>query len=340
MRSTLQDRVEALLHLKTELANPSEYTQAVIHRASCENIWFSKDNISRAIDALVNGMLDESALNLMIKTYSIDDTIVSKNVGVIMAGNIPLVGFHDWLCVFLCGHQAQVKLSSQDLYLLPELVRLIEEYNPELKAQTTFVEKLKEFQGVIATGSSNTNRYFEYYFRDVPTILRKSRISVAVMNGTESDSEIHALGDDVHSYFGLGCRNVNKIYWPEGYDKDRLFDIFMQFKDVMSTSKYHNNYDYNFAMWSLNRNLFYTNDSLLFKEDKAMHARIASVFYEEYEDINLLKSSLAQMDDIQCIISQQGEFIEGSIPFGESQRPGILDYADGVDTMQFLLSID
>ncbi len=336
--SRLEDRVAALIRLGEALQHRSEYTEAVVHRASVHNSWFTKDNIHRAMESLAQEMLQESQLKPFVKNYALDDKIPAHSIGIVMAGNIPLVGFHDWLVAYLCGQHVESKLSSQDLYLLPEVVRLVESFLPD--AQTTFVKKFDKYDAVIATGSNNTNRYFEYYFKGVPNIFRRSRTSIAVLDGSESDKDIIQLGDDILSYFGLGCRNVSKIFWPKGYDKNKLFELLMEYQQIMNHGKYKNNYDYNFAMWSLNREIFYTNHSLIFKEDPGYHSRIASVYFEEYEDIAVLTQNLKAKDDIQCLVSHEGSLIEGSLDFGESQRPSLLDYPDDVDVTQFILSLD
>jgi len=343
-RSTsIEQRLEALTALREEMLSPGEYTEAVITRASYENAWYDRDHILRMMRSLAENMLAPQHLQDVIDKYAIDDKILAADVGIVMAGNLPLVGFHDWLCVYLMGYTAQVKLSSKDPYLLPALTKFLASIDSDLEHQTRYVDTLSDYHAVIATGSENTNRYFRQYFQRVPHLLRSSRTSVAVLSGEESDEEIIALSDDILAFYGLGCRNVSKVYWPEGWDQDRLFELSRAHKHVASNSKYMDNYDYNFAMWGLNRQTFFTNGILLFKPDESLHSRLASIYYETYADRDSLISDLVERaDDLQCFVAQE-DYSKGALQhvvYGRTQQPSILDYPDGVDIMHFLLSID
>ncbi len=341
--TSLEQRLAALASLREEMITPGEYTEAVITRASYENAWYDRDHILRMMRSLAQHMLTPEMLQTVIDKYALDDHLPAVDVGIVMAGNLPLVGFHDWLCVYLMGYTAQVKLSSKDLYLLPALTRHLVSVDPGLEGQTRYVDTLSDYHAVIATGSENSNRYFRQYFEHVPHLLRSSRTSVAVLSGEESDEEIIALSDDILAYYGLGCRNVSKIYWPEGWDQDRLFELSREQKHIFHNSKYQDNYDYNFAMWGLNRQVFFTNGVLLFKPDESLHARLASVNYETYLDRDTVMNDLIERaDHLQCFVARE-DYSKGAlhhVAYGRTQQPGILDYPDGVDIIQFLLSID
>ena len=256
-----------------------------------------------------------------------------------MAGNIPLVGFHDFLSVLISGHNVLVKTSSNDQHLLPFLAKYIIAIEPRFADKITFVDgKLENFDAVIATGSNNTARYFEYYFKDKPSIIRKNRNSVAVLNGKETKEQLVALGEDIFRYFGLGCRNVSKLFVPKGYSFDAFFEAIFEYQDVIHYEKYANNYDYNKAVFLMSNFKLLDNGFLTLKEDQSYASPISSVFYEFYDDIDTLQKKLqSDHEQIQCIVSNIG--IENSIDFGQTQKPKLWDYADNVDTISFLLII-
>ena len=257
-----------------------------------------------------------------------------------MAGNIPLVGFHDFLCVLLSGNKVLAKLSSNDNLILPFLSKILLEQNPELKAYINFTEeKLENFDAVIATGSNNTSRYFEYYFGKYPNIIRKNRNSVAVLTGNETHEELALLGQDIFRYFGLGCRNVSKLFVPEGYNFDAFYTSIFEFQDIINQNKYANNYDYNKAVYLMSNMNILDNGFLILKEDESFASPIACLFFEHYKDQSSLKEKLQlQEENIQCIVSNG--WFEDEIPFGKTQIPALMDYADSVDTLQFLLNLE
>jgi len=263
-----------------------------------------------------------------------------NTVALIMAGNIPLVGFHDWLCVFVAGHRAKVKLSDKDKRLLPLLVKKMGEWAHESWAYTEFLsegERLTDFDMVIATGSNNTARYFEQYFGKYPHIIRRNRNAVAVLSGMETAEELHALGQDIFSYFGLGCRNVSKIYVPHGYQFDTLLEALHEYREMINHDKYKNNFDYNFTLYIMNGVPHKNNGCLLMKEDHSLQARIASVHYEYYDELQDLDALLAsKRDEIQCVVGKIKVNGFTVLPFGESQKPTLNDYPDRVDVMRFL----
>ena len=256
-----------------------------------------------------------------------------------MAGNIPLVGFHDFLSVLISGHSVLVKQSSNDKHLLPFLAKYLEYVEEDFKGKITFTEeKLTDFDAVIATGSDNTARYFEFYFKNKPNIIRKSRNSVAVITGKETEDDFIKLSDDVFQYFGLGCRNVSKLYVPKDYNFDAFFTGMYAKKDIINNAKYANNYDYNKAVYLMSLFDLLENGFLMIKEDQSYSSPIATIFYEYYENETDLKIKLHQdKEKIQCIVAK--DFIENEVAFGQTQHPKLTDYADGVNTLDFLSKI-
>jgi len=316
--------------------------KALIAQVAIYNPWFTEQNIQKAIAAIAEN-LDKNSLQTFIAPYreGILKNKKAQQVAVIMAGNIPMVGFHDFLCVLLSGHRFIGKLSSDDKYLLPFLAKIMTTIAPAFADYIEFTEgQLKNMQAVIATGSNNTARYFEYYFSKYATIIRKNRNAVAVLTGKETKEELSQLGNDIFQYFGLGCRNVSKLFVPRAYTFDRFYESIMIYKDIININKYANNYDYNRTVYLMSSepNLF-DNNFLLLKESTSYASPIGVLFYEFYDDIAQLNARLEKdAEQIQCIVSADVG-IKRAIPFGQAQRPALNDYADGVDTMQFLLSV-
>lgn len=301
------------------------------------NGWFTKENIAFAITGWVENLTQEN-LTQWLNRYTIADNS-SKQVAIIMAGNIPLVGFHDFLSVLITGHQVLVKQSSNDKHLLPYLAKYLEHVAPEFIGKITFTEaKMENFDAVIATGSNNTVRYFEYYFKGKPSIIRNNRNSVAVLTGKETEADFKNLSEDIFRYYGLGCRNVSKLFLPENYNFDAFFNGMYPWNAIIEKAKYANNYDYNKAVYLMSEFDMLENGFLMIKEDASYASPIATVFYEFYDDANKLKEKLtADSTQIQCIVSRG--FTENEIAFGTTQKPELWDYADGVDTIEFLLGI-
>lgn len=337
----LRERVANLIQLGTYLnnLNENEIIQ-IFNQAENENPWFTQENISKAIKAIRDEFLNQKSLQLLIDTYKLDDNISPKKIGLILAGNIPLVGFHDVLCCYLTGHISLIKYSDKDKTLMQFLIKKLIEININNGFYFNQVTKLEDYDAAIVTGSNSTAKHFEFYFKHVPHIIRKNRNSIAVIAGNETDMELQELGNDVFSYFGLGCRNVSMLFVPKDYDITKLFVVFDNFKDIIFHNKYKNNYDYNVALMLLNKEKFLHNDMLILRESDQIISRIGSLHYQKYENINSLTEWINDHnDEIQCIVSNT--HIDGiaTIPFGNSQCPSILTYADGVDTVQFLLSI-
>ncbi|MFY7669974.1 acyl-CoA reductase [Tenacibaculum sp. MEBiC06402] len=301
------------------------------------NTWFTKENLLFACENWSNALTVEN-----IKKWIFEEDLnntTNKKVAIVMAGNIPLVGFHDFLSVLLSGHSVLAKLSSNDKHLLPFLAKFLEFSNEEFKGKIEFTnDKLQNFDAVIATGSDNTSRYFEYYFKDKPNIIRKNRNSVAVITGTENESDFESLSEDVFRYFGLGCRSVSKLFVPRGFDFDAFFRGMFKKQDIINNTKYANNYDYNKAVYLMSEFDILENGFLMIKEDESYSSPIASVFYEYYDDPVDLKIKLYEdREKIQCIVAK--DFIENEVKFGQTQHPNLWDYADGVNTLKFLSTI-
>ena len=309
----------------------------LIKLSQSHNGWYTPENVYYAIRSWSEALTNDN-LNLWLSKYSFEN-IKTKSIGIILAGNIPLVGFHDFLSVLISGHKVLIKTSTNDQKLLPYLVKYLVSIDENFKNHITFVDgKLENYDAIIATGSNNTARYFEYYFKDKPSIIRKSRNSVAVLNGSESKEQMIALGEDIFRYFGLGCRNVSKLFIPRNYNFDQFFNGMFPYQDVIKYEKYANNYDYNKAVFLMSNFALLDNEFLTIKEDASYASPIASVFYEYYDDFEVLKSKLsAEKDQIQCIVSNN--LIDNSIAFGETQKPNLWDYADDVDTISFLLKV-
>jgi hypothetical protein len=263
----------------------------------------------------------------------IDVQAVPKNVGVVMAGNIPLVGFHDFLCVFISGHQQTIKASSKDDILIKFLVKKLYEWEITIQNYVSFAENLKNCDAYIATGSNNSSRYFDYYFGKFPNVIRRNRTSVAVLDGTETEEELDKLSDDIQLYFGLGCRNVTKLYMPKDYDFVPLLDALRKYDHYFLYHKYKHNYDYQLAIQMMGNKFYMTNESIVLAENESIFSPVSQVNYEYYDSKALLKESLKGNNDIQCIVGK------GFIDFGKAQQPSLTDYADGVDTMAFLMNI-
>jgi hypothetical protein len=342
---TLNERLDLLAELGAYLRhNDDPELELTIRQAYFENRWFTEENTRRALDAVATAFLDRDRLGAWAAQYAIGDALhPQKTVAIVMAGNIPLVGFHDWLCVFVAGHRAQVKLSDKDKRLLPFLVGRLGQWRHEAWEYTEFLPedgRLHDYDAVIATGSNNSARYFEQYFGQKPHIIRRNRNSVAVLTGQESLADLYALGQDIFAYFGLGCRNVSKLYVPHGYHLDTLLEALQAYHEVSNHDKYRNNFDYNLTLYILNNEPYHNNGAVLLREAPALQSRIAAVHYEYYDDLADLDALLAEhRDEIQCVVSNVDLPGFPVLPFGESQQPGLADYADGVDTMAFLSGI-
>ncbi|MBP6430408.1 MAG: acyl-CoA reductase [Ferruginibacter sp.] len=328
----LQNRIELLIKLGNYLLETNDELQTTKARAFVENGWFIPEFVDAALHNIATQFLEKEKLEKWVNHYRIDDNIGGKNVGIVMAGNIPLVGFHDFLCVFISGHKQTIKLSSKDSVLLKHIAQKMTDWNADFAHHVAFEDMLKGCDAYIATGSNNTGRYFEQYFGKYPNIIRKNRTSVAVLTGEETTAELEKLADDVHLYFGLGCRNVTKIYVPEGYDFVPILRAFDSYKFFADHNKYKNNYDYQLSLALLNNIFYMTNEATLLIENEQIFSPISQLNYSFYNNNSLL-NVLNNNADVQCIVGKN------FVPFGMAQQPGLMEYADGVDTMEFLLGI-
>jgi hypothetical protein len=309
----------------------------LIDLSQSHNGWFTPEQVYFCIQAWAKALTEEN-LNHWLSNYDFSKT-EPKKVGLVLAGNIPLVGFHDFLSVLISGHDVLVKTSSNDQHLLKFLANYLIANEPKLNSKITFVEgKLKGFDAVIATGSNNTARYFEYYFKDKPSIIRKNRNSVAVLDGTETFEDLVNLGEDIFRYFGLGCRNVSKLFLPKNYNFDTFFKAMYEYREVIQYEKYANNYDYNKAVFLMSNFIILDNEFMIIKEDSNYSSPISSVFYEFYDNLEDIKTRLhIDKEHIQCIASN--DLIVNSVAFGQTQQPKLWNYSDNVDTLEFLLKI-
>lgn len=300
------------------------------------NSWFVETNVRQAIASLAT-MLKKENLKEWLSKYN-NSPVAVKNVGIIMAGNIPMVGFHDMMCVLLSGHELHAKLSSQDKALLPFFCKVLCCIAPEFESRIHFhKESMKDCDAYIATGTNNSARYFEHYFGKYPNIIRRNRNSVAVINGTESTEDLKAIGKDIFDYFGMGCRNITKLYVPESYNFDKFFKAIYDYNDVVNHSKYGNNYDYNKAIYLMGSLALLDNGFVLLKEDENIASPVGVLFYEYYSDMEKLQELLKEHDEeIQCIVAQKDKMFQRQVAPGMAQCPAINDYADGIDTMAFL----
>jgi hypothetical protein len=310
-----------------------------------ENGWFTEDNVKLAVENIAKIYLNETALEKFTQKYAfLNENFNPKKIGIVMAGNIPAVGFHDLLCVVLSGNIALLKLSSSDTASMTFLINKLYEFDPELKNTIIIAQRLNDADALIATGSDNTAKHFEYYFASKPRIIRRNRTSVAVLNGNESRAELANLGNDIFQYFGLGCRNVSKFYVPIGYTFDKFYESIEYWSTIQLHHKYNNNYDYNKSIYLVNRIPHLDNGFLLLKEtggrpDDTLVSPISVCFYETYENDAHLEQLLAESaEKIQCTVSSDTRFLN-SFKFGEAQVPKLEDFADGIDTMEFLINL-
>jgi len=338
----VEERIDVLVALGEYLQEDSEAKQMALLRTEQDNPWLTQANAQKALDNIATSFLDKDQLTQLANQYPLEAVPTPQIVGLVLAGNIPAVGFHDILCTFLSGHRAMIKYSDKDKHLIPFMLDFVQKQFPKTADAFIKVDQLKNFDAVIATGNNNSARYFEHYFSKYPHIIRKNRHAVAVLDGEESRSELLALGVDVFRYFGLGCRSVSKLYVPEEYDFPALMSVLDNYKDIMTHNKYKNNYDYNRSVYLLNQVEHLANDCLMVLEHESLLSRIASLHFERYTDIQDVEEKLNQhKSSIQCVATRLDSLSEEwpAVGLGQTQRPTITDYADGVDTMKFLVGL-
>ncbi len=329
----LQDRIKILGWLRNYLTECPESLQDAKENAAYQNSWFTPEFIDMSISNITGQFLAPGVLADVVTRYHIPDLQDPiKTVGLVMAGNIPLVGFHDFLSVFLAGHKQVIKPSSRDNVLLRHLVEQLCTENPAVAGMVGFSENLKGCDAYIATGSNNTARYFEQYFAKYPHVIRKNRTGIAILDGTESEKELEKLADDIQQYFGLGCRNLTQVWVPEQYDFTALLKALEKYDYFMDNHKYKHNYDYVLTINMMNREKYFTNGSIVISPGTSPYAGISNLKYARYTKVDDVISAL-NPDEIQVICGH------GFTPFGQAQCPGFYDYADGVDTVEFLVGL-
>lgn len=332
-----QHLIDTFSALGQQLQNPDEELTLLIGNEQRYNAWFTPASVKRAVKA-IGAMLNTGDLSKWLNQYGLDKNTSPKNIGLILAGNIPLVGFHDVLCVLASGNHALIKASVQDARLVKHVLEKLTALDSRFGQQYTFVERLENFDAVIATGSNNSSRYFDYYFGKVPNIIRKNRNSLAVITGNETEHELFELGHDIFDYYGLGCRNVSKILVPEGYKLATFFEAIEPFQPIINHHKYNNNYDYNKSIYLVNSDKHLDNGFLLLKEDERFVSPLAVLYYSYYNSLAALEQLIAaESDKLQCVVTTAPLNVQSQlVKFGASQQPKLWDYADGIDTMDFL----
>ncbi|SDC34879.1 acyl-CoA reductase [Niabella drilacis] len=333
---TLSQRIRLLAKLGAYMQGNSHGWLAAKEQAFRNNGWFLPDFINRSVQNIASAFLQEPLLKKWTDAYPNLEAAdrEPRLVGLVMAGNIPLVGFHDLLCVFISGHNCLVKASSKDETLIRHLVDQMISWEPEVAECIRFSDLLKGCDAYIATGSDNTAGYFDYYFAKYPHLIRRNRTSAALLTGTETADELSALADDVCLYFGMGCRNVTKVYVPEQYNFEPLLQALKKYDYLADVHKYRNNYDYNLALYLLNSRFYMSTPAVLLVEDPALFSPVSQLNYGFYGNRSGLVEALAGNPSVQCIVGH------GCIPFGNAQSPAIDQYADGEDTLAFLLSLN
>ncbi len=330
----LQERIDLMARLGDYMLGNDADWMAIRERAFRENPWFIPEFIGRSVQNIAEQFLNPSFLQDWAKAYSIPDSqSFPKTVGIIMAGNIPLVGFHDFLCVFISGHQAVIKTSSKDDILIKHLVKKLYEWEITIQNVVSFAERLNGCEAYIATGSNNSGRYFDYYFGKYPNIIRRNRTSVAVLDNTETKKELALLADDIQLYFGLGCRNITQLLVPKDYDFIPLLDALRKYEHFMEFHKYKHNFDYHLALLIMGNRFYMNNDTVILTENASPFSPVSQVHYAFYENKQQAETALGNSAEVQCIVGH------GHVAFGMAQSPSLTDYADGVDTMEFLIRL-
>lgn len=324
----MQQRINALVQLGNWIQSEKDALTPIVRKAGIENPWFTEEFCYKSLKNIAIHFLEKNKLENWISNYNIQEPKTIKNIGIVMAGNIPAVGFYDWMCVFIAGHRAVIKPSSKDTILITALVQELQKFYPG--NHTEFKEQISGCDAYIATGSNNSSRYFEYYFGKYPSIIRKNRSSVAILDGSETAAQLDFLADDMLTYFGFGCRNVTQLYTPPQYNFEPLIQALKKYNYLADNHRYKNNYDYQLALIILNKQYFMSTEAILLTEKDSIFAPISQVHYSFYTDVDLLFDGLHKNENIQCICGSN------FIPFGKAQEPQLQDYADGVDVLQWL----
>jgi len=339
---TVKDRIKVFSELGKKISGwlfdiqqgkPSVLDEP-IRKAFYSNGWFDEAQVVFSLNEVAS-WLNEKKLENWVSSYQLDSIISPKKVGVIMAGNIPLVGYHDYLSVVISGHKLLAKLSNKDEVLIKFLHAELMKIQPKFEDVVDFsTERFNDIDAVIATGSNNSSRYFDYYFSKIPNIIRKNRTSIAILTGNETKNDLKSLGDDIFRYYGLGCRNVTKVFLPKGFDVSWFYGGIVDHFEVINNHKYQNNYDYHKSIFLLNQEKIWDNNFLLLKQDNSLSSPVGVLYYEEYTDLEVLKKQLElQEDQIQCKVGYQ------QFELGKAQSPDLTDYSDNIDVLKFLLGL-
>ncbi len=324
-----------------EFSADADNFRNIILTDNFHNAWFTEANIKYSIRA-ISESLSEANIKQWLSKYNLkNENEKPSKVGVILAGNLPLVGFHDFLCVLITGNIFIGKMSSKDNRLLKSVADILKKIEPEFEKYIYFEENiLKNFDAIIATGSNNSARYFEYYFGKYPNIIRKNRNSIAILEGSETKEHIEKLADDIFMYFGLGCRNVSKIFIPENFELNRIFEGLLKYSEIINHNKYVNNYAYNRAIYLMDSKVFFDNNFVMLKEDSGISSPISVVYFEHYKSINQMIDYVKSNSDLlQCVVTNMKLNDIKTINFGETQKPQLWDYADNIDTINYLISL-
>lgn len=331
-----KDLISAFCHLSTILEDKNQDLINVINQSYANNNWLTSDNYWKSINHW-KGSLTQDKIQEFISDYPIAPK--PQTIGIIMAGNIPMVGFHDLLCVLLMGHTAQVKYSSDDPYVIEYLINCLKSYNPKLNNRIVVTERLQSIDAVIATGSNNSFRYFESYFKHLPRLLRKNRKSIAILDGSETEKEYELLAHDILTYFGLGCRNVSQLFIPNGRPIEKILDCMMDYSHLINHNKYANNYTYHKALLLMNSEQHLDTGFLLPKRRRDLLSPLACIHYDFYESIDEIDDFISKnKEDIQCIVGNYSS--TDVIPFGKAQYPDLKDFADNKNTLEFLSTLN
>lgn len=339
-KSNIKNSINSFSGLGKQLIEPNAQLMAIIENERFHNAWFTPESVLQAVTS-IGKMLNEADLETWLSKYPSNNEAPGKKVGLILAGNIPLVGFHDVLCVLASGNHALIKASSQDARLIKVILQKLVDIDDSFANQFSFVERLADFDAIIATGSNNSSRYFDYYFGKVPNIIRKNRNSIALITGNETAEQLFNLGHDIFDYYGLGCRNVSKLLVPRDYNFNFFFESIEDHKAIIHHHKYNNNYDYNKSIYLVNSNKHLDNGFLLLKEDDRIASPLAVLYFSYYDNLALAQQTLDQQaENIQCIVTTAPIKVNSQVvEFGQSQQPALWDYADGIDTMEFLSNL-
>lgn len=339
-KSNIKNSINSFSTLGKQLIEPNAQLMAIIENERFHNAWFTPESVLQAVTS-IGKMLNEADLETWLSKYPSKNEAPGKKVGLILAGNIPLVGFHDVLCVLASGNHALIKASSQDARLIKVILQKLVDIDDSFANQFSFVERLADFDAIIATGSNNSSRYFDYYFGKVPNIIRKNRNSIALITGNETAEQLFNLGHDIFDYYGLGCRNVSKLLVPRDYNFNFFFESIEDHKAIIHHHKYNNNYDYNKSIYLVNSNKHLDNGFLMLKEDDRIASPLAVLYFSYYDNLALAQQTLDQQaENIQCIVTTAPINVNSQVvEFGQSQQPALWDYADGIDTMEFLSNL-